>query len=65
LFYLKNANIAGNKKSEILEMQLTDPNNPGISILGFGQDSSGEIYVLGNQTGIPSGQTGTVFKLIQ
>lgn len=65
LFYLKKANIAGNKKSEILEMQLTDPSTLGISLLGFGQDSTGEIYVLGNQTGIPSGQTGSVFKLIQ
>jgi glucose/arabinose dehydrogenase len=35
-----------------------------IFVLGFGQDSSGELYVLGNATGIPAGNTGVVQKIV-
>jgi glucose/arabinose dehydrogenase len=34
-------------------------------VLGFGQDSSGELYVLGSQMSGPSGNTGKVFKLVR
>ena len=33
------------------------------AVLGFAQDIDGEIYVLTNETGIPSGTTGTIWKL--
>jgi hypothetical protein len=32
-------------------------------ILGFGQDLSGEVYVLGSQSAGPAGNTGKVFKI--
>lgn len=35
-----------------------------IYVLGFGQDAAGEIYVLGNLTGIPAGATGVVRKIV-
>ena len=50
--------------SGILELDLTEREQPGFWILGFGQDGDGELYVLGNTTGTPFGTTGTVYKLI-
>lgn len=32
-------------------------------MLGFGQDARGEIYVLGNTTGVPFGDTGMVHRI--
>lgn len=66
LFYLANGNVAGgskDRKSEPREFGFTDPAAPGLSLLGFGQDAQGELYVLGNSTGFPSGNTGVVFKI--
>lgn len=37
--------------------------NPGIAVFGFAQDSRGEVYVLGNKTGVLSGRTGTVLRI--
>jgi glucose/arabinose dehydrogenase len=34
-------------------------------VLGFGQDPSGEVYVLGSRMSGPSGNTGKVFKLVR
>jgi glucose/arabinose dehydrogenase len=34
--------------------------HPGIAIFGFARDANGELYVLGNQTGVVSGTTGVV-----
>lgn len=34
-----------------------------LSLLGFGRDSRGELYVLGNTTGAPSGATGVVRRI--
>ncbi len=56
LFYLDDAN-------QILEFDLEDQDNFGLSLLGFGQDSNGEIYVLANSTGIPFGDTGVVLRV--
>ena len=50
--------------SSIQELDLTEQDQPGFWILGFGQDGDGELYVLGNTTGIPFGATGVVYKLI-
>ncbi len=33
------------------------------SVLGFGQDADGEVYVLGNSTGVPFGDTGEVYRI--
>lgn len=50
--------------TSILELDLTDRDQPGFWVLGFGQDTDGELYALGNTTGIPFGATGTVYKLV-
>jgi hypothetical protein len=34
--------------------------HPGIAVFGFARDANGELYVLGNQTGVVSGTTGVV-----
>jgi hypothetical protein len=41
---------------------LATPTN--IFVLGFAQDAAGELYVLGNSTGTPMGQTGEVRLLV-
>lgn len=56
LFYLQRNN-------EILEFQLADQDTVGYSVLGFGQDASGELYLLANETGTPFGDTGVVLKI--
>jgi hypothetical protein len=33
---------------------------PGIAVFGFARDAAGELYVLGNRTGVVSGDTGVV-----
>lgn len=35
----------------------------GRSLLGFGQDNEGEIYIMANSTGTPFGQSGVVLKI--
>ncbi len=35
----------------------------GLSVLGFGEDAAGEIYLLANATGTPFGQTGVVRRI--
>ena len=37
--------------------------DPGIAVFGFAEDRRGELYVLGNTTGVLSGTTGTVLKI--
>lgn len=32
-------------------------------LLGFAEDARGELYVLANETGAPSGETGVVLKI--
>ncbi|MCB1985547.1 MAG: PQQ-dependent sugar dehydrogenase [Burkholderiales bacterium] len=56
LFYTNGA--------EILELDLTERDATGFWVLGFGQDADGELYVLGNSTGVPFETTGTVYKLV-
>jgi glucose/arabinose dehydrogenase len=38
--------------------------DPGIAVFGFAQDHDGEMYVMGNTTGVLSGQTGVVMALV-
>ncbi|HET7474570.1 MAG TPA: PQQ-dependent sugar dehydrogenase [Dermatophilaceae bacterium] len=35
-----------------------------IFVNGVGQDNAGELYLLGNETGIPSGRTGAVYRVV-
>jgi glucose/arabinose dehydrogenase len=43
--------------------KVTSLPDPGIAVFGFAQDSRGELYVLGNKTGVLSGTTGTVLRI--
>jgi glucose/arabinose dehydrogenase len=56
LFYLA-------KQNRLVEFQLIGQADLGLKLLGFGQDANGEIYVLGNTTGVPFEDTGVVLKL--
>lgn len=51
-----------NKESTISIFQNVDNVDIG-AILGFAQDSDGELYLLANATGIPSGSTGNIYHL--
>ena len=54
LLYLSEAN-------DVLEFSGDTPTG---TVLGIGRDASGELYVLGNDTGLPSGTSGTVRKVV-
>ena len=56
LFYLD-----GN--GDIREFPVVGQTGLGRSLLGFGQDADGELYVLANGTGTPFGTTGVVLRL--
>ena len=58
LFYLDDGN-------EVVEFELVGQQALGLSLLGFGQDARGELYVLANGNGIPFGDTGVVLKIRQ
>lgn len=49
--------------TEIVELTLFGGAPFGRSLLGFGQDASGDIYVLANSTGTPFGSTGEVLRI--
>ncbi|MEW6251275.1 MAG: PQQ-dependent sugar dehydrogenase [Planctomycetota bacterium] len=57
LFYLDTGNV-------IKEFKINGQANLGRSLLGFGQDAAGELYVLANGTGTPFGTTGVVQRLV-
>jgi glucose/arabinose dehydrogenase len=56
--------------SEAARLGLTNPAQPPaffqqtLSVLGMGQDTRGEVYVLGNRTGRPFGTGGVLLKLV-
>jgi glucose/arabinose dehydrogenase len=56
LFYLPG-------RHNIREFLLEGQESLGIDLDGFGQDASGELYVLGNTTGTPFGETGVVLRI--
>lgn len=45
------------------EIEEITPDNFPYFVLGFAEASDGEILVLANETGVPSGDTGTIFRL--
>lgn len=73
LFFLKRRNIVRRNRvrtSKIREFELVGRESFGRSLLGFGQDASGELYVMANDTGVPFGTgpnldqpTGVVLKI--
>ncbi len=67
LFFLNKKNIVGKngiKTSKVFEFRIAGQDALGLSLLGFGQDSSGELYVLANEVGTPFGETGVVLKIV-
>ncbi len=54
---------------EVSQLHVLPGGALSLALLGFGQDASGEVYALGNISGIPfpdpaSGPTGRVLKLV-
>ncbi len=80
LFALNKQNVVADgfiKKSKIVELvekvgkKKVVPIELDLAILGFGQDASGELYVMANETGVPFGAgpeldqpTGVVLKIV-
>ena len=56
LFFLDRAD-------RIREFRLVGQDSLGLKLDGFGQDADGELYVLGNTTGTPFGETGVVLRI--
>ncbi len=50
--------------SRIQELRVAGQNSVGLFVTGFGQDTSGELYVVGNKTGSPTGETGVLQKIV-
>jgi glucose/arabinose dehydrogenase len=50
---------------KVREFELEGQDSLGLTLDGFGQDADGELYVLGNTTGTPSGETGVVLKIVR
>jgi glucose/arabinose dehydrogenase len=61
LFHL-SADAAGGLR-QIQEFHIQGGNALSLAVLGFGQDAAGEIYVLGNVSGLPFGTQGVVVRL--
>src|SRR5215813_3156201 len=67
LFLLAGKNLVKKgqaETSEIQEFKLKGQDKLGLFVLGFGQDASGELYMLANATGVPSGTMGVVLKIV-
>lgn len=46
-----------------VELRTLDGLIDRINLTGFGQDAAGELYVMGNETGVPAGESGVVLRL--
>jgi len=48
------------------EVQIEGSQNGRLNIfvLAFGRDNDGRLYVMGNETGVPDGETGVVYRLV-
>jgi len=68
LFFLKRKNVVRSSgrvgRSVPAEFQLDGQPALGLFLLGFGEDASGELYVLANGTGTPGGTTGVILKIV-
>jgi glucose/arabinose dehydrogenase len=73
LFFLSRGERGPRQRLAVSEFQLFDASCSvrlpkldgarGLSVLGFGEDARGEIYLLANATGVPGGQTGVVRRI--
>ena len=68
---LKKIEEFRNFPEEAARLGLTNPAQPPaffqqtLSVLGLGQDASGEVYFLGNRTGRPFGTGGVLLRLVR
>jgi glucose/arabinose dehydrogenase len=62
LFHL-NAESGSRQLRSIFEFHITPSNAPNLAVLGFGEDAAGEVYLLGNKSGVPFGDGGVVLRL--
>ena len=68
---LKKIEEFRNFPEEAARLGLTNPAQPPVffqqtlSVLGLGQDASGEVYFLGNRTGRPFGTGGVLLRLVR
>jgi hypothetical protein len=66
LFYLQKKNLRKNQSSMIKELRpIVKASETPFLVLGFGQDANGELYVMGNSSGTPFGNTGFIKKIIK
>jgi glucose/arabinose dehydrogenase len=63
LFYLQQKKTSKDKLLNIQELKVAGKDKLGLSMLGMGQDASGEVYVTANTTGIPFGTSGVVLRI--
>ncbi len=79
LFYLQQTHVPAGHLAEIKEVKnlaeeaqelgLTDPTEPPapfdqtLAVTGFGEDAAGEVYLLGNRIGFPTGNDGVVLRI--
>lgn len=59
-----NAKPGGLDSSKIREPAVDGWDDSNVSVLGFAQDASGEIYMLANTTGVPFGDTRTIQEIV-
>lgn len=61
LFYLQQKSSPGNMLQTIKEFMIDG--GLRLALLGFGQDAAGELYALGNISGVPFGNGGVIVRL--
>jgi glucose/arabinose dehydrogenase/plastocyanin len=66
LFYLVRGDLVGPRRvrsSAVAELTPSTPLADSVHLLGFARDGQGELYLLTNTSGVPSGATGAVWKI--
>lgn len=63
LFYLEQKKTSADNLLNIQEFKFADREELGLAVLGMGQDTSGEVYVTANSSGVPFGTDGVVLRI--
>ncbi len=64
LFHIPGQASAANALRKISEVRIVGGNGLFLALNGFGQDASGELYPMGNISGMPFGSDGFVLKIV-
>src|SRR5262249_3785027 len=64
LFVQDRADKPGENLKEIEELQIVPGNKLALALLGWGEDSHGELYPMGNVSGLPFFNEGFVLKIV-